>query len=83
MVFTDGKQTRKRGNFTELFIASRGLKAKGVILYAMGIGYTWDQAELEEIASDPDKVVSASSFEVLHEIAEKLKESLCRGKLLF
>ncbi|XP_048581312.1 uncharacterized protein LOC5512067 isoform X7 [Nematostella vectensis] len=78
MVFTDGKQTRKRGNFTELFIASRGLKAKGVILYAMGIGYTWDQAELEEIASDPDKVVSASSFEVLHEIAEKLKESLCR-----
>ena len=79
MVFTDGKQTRNKGPFTELSIASSGLKQRGVAIYAMGIGKTVGRDELEDIASAKKNVFIAKSFKALEGVADTLKESLCKG----
>ena len=79
MVFTDGKQTKTKGPFTELNIASAGLKKRGVAIYAMGIGKNVERDELEDIASANKNVFIAKSFKALEGVADILKESLCKG----
>jgi len=82
MVFTDGQQTKNKGPFTELQIASRDLKQKGVAVYAMGIGKNVERKELKDIASNNDNVFIATSFEALEGFAETLKATLCKGKVM-
>ena len=75
-MITDGKQTTT-SQYTKLSEASRGIKNKGVIVYAIGVGSGVDQAELEEIASELDYVFTSSSFESLQNEASKIRKSVC------
>ena len=75
-MITDGKQTTT-SQYTKLSEASRGIKNKGVIVYAIGVGSGVDQAELEEIASRLDYVFTSSSFESLQNEASKIRRSVC------
>lgn len=75
-MITDGKQTTTL-QYTKLSEASRGIKNKGVIVYAIGVGSGVDQAELEEIASELDYVFTSSSFESLQNEASKIRKSVC------
>ena len=75
-MITDGKQTTT-SQYTKLSEASRGIKKKGVIVYAIGVGGGVDQAELEEIASGLDYVFTSSSFESLQNEASKIRKSVC------
>lgn len=75
-MITDGKQTTT-SQYTKLSEASRGIKNKGVIVYAIGVGSGVDQAELEEIASGLDYVLTSSSFESLQNEASKIRKSVC------
>lgn len=78
-MITDGKQT-KTGPYTRLSVASQGIKNKGVIVYAVGVGSGVHKAELEEISSTPDKVFISSTFEDLQKISLELTSSMCEGK---
>ena len=75
-MITDGKQTTT-SQYTKLSEASRGIKNKGVIVYAIGVGSGVDQVELEEIASGLDYVFTSSSFESLQNEASKIRKSVC------
>ena len=75
-MITDGKQTTT-SQYTKLSEASRGIKNKGVIVYAIGVGSGVDQAELEEITSGLDYVFTSSSFESLQNEASKIRKSVC------
>ena len=75
-MITDGKQTTT-SQYTKLSEASRGIKNKGVVVYAIGVGSGVDQAELEEIASGLDYVFTSSSFESLQNEASKIRKSVC------
>ena len=75
-MITDGKQTTT-SQYTKLSEASRGIKNKGVIVYAIGVGGGVDLAELEEIASGLDYVFTSSSFESLQNEASKIRKSVC------
>ena len=75
-MITDGKQTTT-SQYTKLSEASRGIKNKGVIVYAIGVGSGVDQAELEKIASGLDYVFTSSSFESLQNEASKIRKSVC------
>ena len=75
-MITDGKQTTT-SQYTKLSEASRGIKNKGVIVYAIGVGSGVDQAELEEIASGLDYIFTSSSFESLQNEASKIRKSVC------
>ena len=75
-MITDGKQTTT-SQYTKLSEASRGIKNKWVIVYAIGVGSGVDQAELEEIASGLDYVFTSSSFESLQNEASKIRKSVC------
>ena len=75
-MITDGRQTTT-SQYTKLSEASRGIKNKGVIVYAIGVGSGVDQAELEEIASGLDYVFTSSSFESLQNEASKIRKSVC------
>jgi len=79
VVITDGKQTTT-GQYTRLSVASRGIKNKGVTVYAVGVGSGADRAELEEIASGPEYVFISSSFKELQNISLGLTRRLCEGK---
>ena len=78
-MITDGKQTTTLP-YTRLSVASRGMKNKGVTVYALGVGSGTDQAELEEIASGSDYVFTSSSFSDLQGIAPKFTKRFCVGK---
>ena len=79
VVITDGKQTTT-GSYTRLSVASQGIKNKGVTVYAVGIGSSPDRAELEEIASRPENVLTSASFTALQTIAPELRKAVCDGK---
>lgn len=78
-MITDGRQT-KTGNYTRLSVASQGIKNKGVIVYTVGVGSGVYKAELEEIASTPDKVFISSTFEDLQKISSELTRRICEGE---
>ena len=79
IVITDGKQTTTLP-YTTLSVASRGIKNKGVTVYALGVGSGADRAELEQIASGSDYVFTSSSFSDLKNIAPKITKRFCAGK---
>ena len=78
-VITDGKQTKDRGSYEELDVASKDLKAAGVQVYAMGIGRSVDRKELEAMASDPDFVLLVDGFGDLQDIVNGIKTDVCKG----
>ena len=79
VVITDGKQTTTR-NYTNLSVASQGIKDKGVVVYAVGIGKGADRTELEQIVSGTENVLISSSFKELQNISTVLTQKLCQGK---
>ena len=79
MVITDGKQTKDKGSFEELAVASSGLKSAGVQISGMGIGKDVDTIELAAVASDPEHVFQVDSFEDLEGIVKDIKKEVCAG----
>ena len=77
---TDGNQT-KVPSYTRLSVASQGIKDKGVIVYAVGVGRGANRAELEEIASGSQYVLTSSSFQDLQNLAPEMIRRLCEHKL--
>ena len=49
-------------------------------MYAVGVGSGVYKAELEEIASTPDKVFISSTFEDLQKISSELTSRMCEGE---
>ena len=80
-MITDGRQTTT-GQYTRLSVASRGIKNKGVTVYAVGVGSGADKAELEEIASRTEYVFTSSSFKDLQIIFPRITRRLCQGELV-
>ena len=78
-MITDGRQT-KRGSYTRLSIASQGIKNKGVIVFAVGVGSGADKSELGEIASRPEYVFISLGFKELLNISLGVTRQLCGGK---
>ena len=79
IVITDGKQTTSKP-YTELSVASQGVKSKGIAVYAVGVGKGADAAELREIASSQENVFIAASFKELQSIAVEIRKNLCDCK---
>ena len=80
-MITDGKQTTAKP-YTELSVASQGVKNKGVAVYAVGVGKGADAAELREMASSQENVFISASFKELQPIAVELRKRLCDCKFL-
>ena len=80
LVITDGKQTTT-SSYTRLSVASQGMKNKGVIIYAVGVGAGADRAQLTEIASGSKYVYTSTSFKDLQNIAPTIRKRLCQSKL--
>jgi len=78
VVITDGKQTTSKA-YTELSVASKGVKDKDVAVYAVGVGTGADKAELREIASSQENVFVSASFEELKTLAVEIRKRLCTG----
>ena len=78
-MITDGQQTVNRGPFEPLDQASQGLKDAGVAVYGLGIGKAVNREELVAMASSPDFVFQAESFQILIEEVENIKAQLCEG----
>ena len=81
IVITDGKQTTTKA-YTELSVASQGVKNKGVAVYAVGVGKGADAAELREIASSRENVYISESFKELQALAVEIRKKLCDSKFL-
>ena len=81
VVITDGKQTTKNP-FTQLSVASQGVKNKDVAVYAVGVGKGADEAELREMASSQENVFISASFKELQPVAVEIRKKLCDGKLI-
>lgn len=79
-MITDGKQTTTQA-YTRLSEASRGMKNKGVIVYAVGVGRGVNITELEEFASGSSYVYTSASFRDLQSIAPEIRKRLCGGNL--
>jgi hypothetical protein len=79
LVITDGIQTKDKGTFVPLEKASEPLKAKGVSVYALGIGIDIDISELLLIGSGSDYVFSATSFDELQTKVEGITKAQCQG----
>ena len=79
VVITDGEQTTTKA-FTELTVASQGVKNKGVAVYAVGVGKGANQAELNEIASAQQNVFVSASFKELQNLAVQIRRRLCNGQ---
>ena len=73
-------QTTTRGPYTELSLASRGLKNKKVQIYSLGVGRDVDRQELQDIASSKDKVFYADSFEDLISMVQTIVQKMCPGR---
>ena len=81
IVITDGKQTTSKP-YTELSVASQGVKNKGVAVYAVGVGKGADVAELKEIASSQENVFISASFKELQPVAVEIRKKLCDCKFI-
>ena len=78
VVITAGKQTASKP-YTELSVASQGVKNKDVAVYAVGVGKGADAAELREIASNQENVFISASFKELQTLAVEIRKRLCEG----
>lgn len=57
------------------------LKAMKVVTLAVGVGEFYSTEELQQIATTPSHVFQAPVYDDLHDTADKVKESLCNGKI--
>lgn len=79
ILFTDGKQTKNRDPYTELDIAAQPLKDKGIDIYALAVGTSdkIDVPELKRMASSPEKVYTAETFDELEPLAIQITQATC------
>lgn len=80
LVLTDGIQTKNRGPYTELIMASDPLKMKGIDIYSLGVGSDIEVMELIQTASVPDYVFSASNFDDLSQKVTEITDAQCKGR---
>ena len=80
ILITDGKQTTSMP-YTELTVASQGIKDKGVSVYAVGVGRGPVLSELQQVASSPENVFSSDSFKEVITLARPIRGKLCDCKL--
>ena len=79
IVITDGKQTKSKP-YTELTVASQGIKNKGIVVFAVGIGKRAPASELQQIATSPEYVFTPQSFKELNPLAGQIRPRLCDCK---
>lgn len=82
ILVTDGKQTTSMP-YTELTVASQGIKDKGVSVYAVGVGRGPAQSELQQIASTRENVFLSESFKGVISLAPLIRGKLCDCKSFF
>jgi hypothetical protein len=72
-LFTDSKQTKDQEPYTELGVAAQSMKDRGIQIYALGVGKKTaiDVVELQEMASKPENVYTAESFDELEPLSHK------------
>ena len=80
IVITYGKQTTRRGTYTELSVASTELRLKKVQVYSVGIGKNADLQQLANITGSKDKVFYADSFATLTTVAQTIVQNSCPGR---
>lgn len=83
IVITDGKQTTRKGPYTELSVASSGLTSKKVQVYSLGIGKNVDGQQLVNITGSKNKVFFADSFAALTSVAPTIVLNSCPGRFFF
>ena len=65
----------------DVALPSGHLKAMKVVTLAVGVGEYYAAEELQQIASKPSHVFEAPVYDELPNTANKIKESLCNGKI--
>jgi len=65
----------------DVSLPSAHLKAMNVVTLAVGVGEYYAEEELQQIATTPSHVFEAPAYDDLHNTADKIKESLCNGKI--
>lgn len=73
-------QTKDRGPFDDLELASKRLKAVGVRLYAVGVGTRIHHNQLLKLASHPKFVFKVPDFNLLYDSVKRIKKRICKGK---
>ena len=66
----------------DVSIPSAHLKAMKIVTIAVGVGDYYAEEDLQEIATKPAFVFQTPSYDQLPITANKIKESLCNGKML-
>lgn len=65
----------------DVSLPSAHLKAMKVVTLAVGVGEYYATEELRQIATTPSHVFEAPAYDQLPNTANKIKESLCTGKI--
>lgn len=78
-MITDGQQTTTEA-YTPLDIASKGIKDRGVEVFALGIGSGVDTDQLRQIASSNDNVFTSPGFDELVSVVKPIVEKSCPSK---
>lgn len=78
-MITDGEQTTAKA-FTPLDIASKGIKEKGVEVFALGVGSGAKPEQLRQIASSEDNVFTSRGFDDLVFTVKPIVEKSCPSK---
>ena len=65
----------------DVSLPSAHLKAMKVVTLAVGVGEYYATDELQQIATTPSHVFEAPAYDDLPNTANKIKESLCNGKI--
>ncbi|XP_051945641.1 collagen alpha-1(XXI) chain-like [Xyrauchen texanus] len=73
VVLTDGKSQ------DEVLAAAEAARKKGIILFAIGVGYETEEAELRAIANKPSStyVFSVEDYKAITKIREVIRQKLC------
>lgn len=81
IIITDGRSQNRESTLEAAKIA----KAKGIKIFAIGVGKYLDVEELEGIGSDPpgQHVFTVGSYSELGGIKDKLPSNACEGKTNF
>ncbi|EDO34390.1 predicted protein [Nematostella vectensis] len=79
LLVTSGAQTKDQGPSTQLGTVTALLSARGVDIYAVGVGDGVDSSELRNIASTEDFIYTASSFEEINKVLEPFGTVQCSG----
>ena len=75
IVMTDGQSSG-------VMAPAENARAKGIVLFAIGIGTGINEAELKEIANDPDSkfVFQVHDFDVIENIRSLVSQEACEGR---